>query len=329
MKLTGKTILITGGAGFIGSHLVGALAKTNHIVVYDNFASAVASPAQLKTLGSVEVIRGDILDKKSLIRVMKDINIVFHFAVACVRLSLSDELHVHNVNATGTLTTLLAARAARIKRFIYISSSEVYGTAMHDLIDEEHPLVPTTVYGMSKYVGELYTKNMFEAFGLPSIIVRPFNTYGPHSHFDGVYGEVIPRFVVRALNGKQPMIFGSGRQTRDFTYITDTVDGIIKASQSDTLLGNCINIAHGHEVSVYKIAQTVCELAGLPCKPIMKPARPNDVARHAAHIGKAKHMLSYKPKISIREGLTRYIEWVKQTYPDQKKLMKLVPNTNW
>ena len=321
--------MVTGGAGFIGSHLVRELAKTNTIVVYDNFASSVTSPAELKKLGRIRVIRGDILDKNKQATIMKDVDMVFHFAVACVRLSLSDELHVHNVNATGTLTTLLAAKKAGVKRFIYISSSEVYGTARGDSIDENHSLMPTTIYGMSKYVGEQYTKTMFEAFGLPAIIVRPFNTYGPQSHFEGVYGEVIPRFVVRALNGKQPIIFGSGKQTRDFTYVTDTVEGIIKASQSDKLLGNCINIAHGHEVSVYEVAKTICKLTGLPFNPIMKEARPNDVMRHAAHIGKARRILSYKPQVSIEDGLARYIAWVKKTYPNPKNLLKLVPDINW
>jgi UDP-glucose 4-epimerase len=332
MTLKGKTIMVTGGAGFIGSHLVRTLAKTNSIVVFDNFASSVISLRDLRNLDYVDplrVIDGDILDQGKLKKAMKGVDVVFHFAVACVRLSLSDELHVHNVNATGTLTALLAAKKAGVGRFIYISSSEVYGTAKHDLIDESHSLMPTTIYGMSKYVGELYAKNMYEAFGLPTIIVRPFNTYGPNSHFEGVYGEVIPRFVVRALNGKQPLIFGSGKQTRDFTYVTDTVDGIIKASQSDTLLGSCVNIAHGHEVSVYEIARTICELTGLPFKPVMKPARPNDVARHAAHIGKAQRILAYKPQISIKEGLASYIAWVRQTYPNPKKLMKLIPDINW
>ena len=189
--------------------------------------------------------------------------------------------------------------------------------------------MPTTVYGMSKYIGELYTKQYNDLFGLPTIIVRPFNTYGPRSHFNDVYGEVIPRFVIRALNGKQPLIFGSGRQTRDFTYVTDTIDGILKAAQSDKLLGQAINIAYGQEISILEIAETICKEIGLPFKPITKPARPNDVLKHFADIQKARKILFYEPKVTIAEGLKKYIAWVKHTYPDPKKLMKLVPDTNW
>lgn len=328
MILKNKTILVTGGAGFIGSNFVSAIAKDNRVTVFDNFASSVVTMKYLNSVKNVTAIRGDILDEKKLDSVMKGIDVVVHFAVSCVRVSLSRPRHTHDVNATGTLKTLLAAKKARVKRFIYISSSEVYGTAKGTKINEFHSIEPTTVYGMSKYVGELYTKHFNDREGLPTMIVRPFNTYGPRCHFDGVYGEVIPRFVIRALNGKQPIIFGKGTQTRDFTFITDTVDGIIKASQCDELVGHAVNIAYGQEISVLDIAKIVCKETGLPLRPIMKPARPNDVARHFADISKAKKLLSYRPEIAIGEGLLKYIAWVKKTY-DPTKLLTLVPDTNW
>jgi UDP-glucose 4-epimerase len=329
MTLKNKTILVTGGSGFIGSHFATTIAKTNNVIIYDNFSSSVLTLAELKKIKNIRAVHGDILDTKTLTKAMKGVDVVFHFAVACVRLSLSQERFVHDVNATGTLNTLLAAKDAHVSRFIYISSSEVYGTAKNEVIDEDHSLEPTTVYGMSKYMGELYTQQFNNLFKLPTIIVRPFNTYGPRSHFEDVYGEVIPRFVIRALNGKQPLIFGAGRQTRDFTYVTDTVDGIIKAAQSDTLLGESINIAYGREVSILEIARIICKETGLPFEPIMKPARPNDVMRHAASIRKAKTILHYKPTVPIAEGLKTYITWVKKTFPDPKKLMKMIPDTNW
>src|SRR5512135_1665667 len=176
MKLNGHTILVTGGAGFIGSHFVEGIAKTNNVTVYDNFASSVVSTDELTKFGVKQVLRADILDEKKLAQAMKKIDIVFHFAVACVRLSLSREHHVHDVNATGTLNTLLAAKNAGVKRFIYISSSEVYGSARGEKIRETDPVQPTTVYGMSKYVGELYAKHFNDMQGLPTIIIRPFNT---------------------------------------------------------------------------------------------------------------------------------------------------------
>jgi len=332
MKLIGKTILVTGGAGFIGGHFVEKISRNNRVIVYDNYSSSVLSLgylSRLSSLGNLKVIKANVLDTKRLTLAMKGVHIVFHFSAACVRLSLSQERFVHNVNATGALSALLAAKKAGIKRFIYISSSEVYGTSIKGKMNENHPTDPTTVYGMSKYMGELYTEHFNDHEGLPTLIVRPFNTYGPRSHFEGVYGEVIPRFVVRALNGKQPIIFGSGAQTRDFTYVTDTVDGIIKTAESDTLVGTVTNIARGEEITIMDIAKHICKEMGLPFRPIMKPARPNDVMRHFADITKAKKVLSFKPEISISQGLKKYISWVKQTYPDSKKLLMKIPDKNW
>lgn len=332
MKLSGSTILVTGGAGFIGSHFVEKIAKNNRVIVYDNFSSNVVTLSYLRNLShlsDLSVIKGDILDQKKLATAMKGVDLVFHFAVACVRLSLSQERFVHDVNATGTLNTLLAAKRAGVKRFIYISSSEVYGTTRGARIDESHSITPQTVYGMSKYIGELYTKEFNDLEGLPAIIVRPFNAYGPREHFDGVYGEVIPRFVIQALNGRQPTIFGSGKQTRDFTYVTDTATGIYKAAQCDSLLGGIINIAHGEEVSIYDIAKIISNKTHLPFTPNILPARPNDVDRLAADTTKARTLLKFTPEITITDGLANYIAWMNTNYPDPKKLASKIPDTNW
>ncbi len=329
MMLKGQTILITGGAGFIGSHLSETLANDNCVIVYDNFSSSVLSPDSLGRLGKLRVVKGDILDQKNLDAAMRGVDVVFHLAVACVRLSLSRPAHVHDVNATGTLMALQAAKKARVKRFIYISSSEIYGTSQKRRMSETHPINPTTVYGTSKYVGELYTSYFYKHEGLPTVTIRPFNTYGPRSHFEGVYGEVIPRFTLYALNRKQPTIFGSGNQSRDFTYISDTVSGIVQAAQSDKLLGDCVNIARGHNVTIRTLAKTICRLARIPFRPIMKPSRPNDVFRHAADITKAARVLRYRPAVSIREGLIRYGAWLTKMYPDHSLLLKQIPPANW
>ncbi len=329
MKLSNLTILVTGGAGFIGSHLVETLAKENRVIVYDNFSSAVITDSKVKNMANVSLIKGDILDADTLTRAMKGVDVVFHLAVACVRLSLGNPTYVHEVNATGSLNALLAGKIARVKRFVYISSSEVYGTSIEQNMNEDHLINPTTVYGMSKYVGECYTRLFSTHEHLPAIIVRPFNSYGPRSHFDGIYGEVIPRFVVRALNGKQPFIFGNGDQKRDFTYINDTVGGIVKAATSDKLLGDVVNIAYGKDVSVGEVASEICKITALPFQPIYKSSRPNDVARHAADITKAKKLLSFAPKISIKEGLSRYIDWIRATYPNPSILLSKIPEKNW
>ncbi|MBI5613625.1 GDP-mannose 4,6-dehydratase [Candidatus Gottesmanbacteria bacterium] len=329
MRLTNQSILITGGAGFIGSHLSLTLAKSNHVTIYDNFSSSVLSLNDLSDLSTLNIVNGDILDRERLSHAMRGQDVVFHLAVACVRMSLGNPVHVHDVNATGTLNTLLTAKIHKVKHFVYVSSSEVYGTAKRPLMSESHPTDPATVYGMSKLIGEQYTRYFHTHEGLATTIVRPFNTYGPRSHFDGVYGEVIPRFVVRALTGNQPFIFGDGSQSRDFTYVDDTVRGLILAAESDDLLGHTINIARGKEVSIKELAQTINTLAGLPFQPIFKPARPNDVLRHAADISKAKRRLKFSPDISISEGLKKYIEWIRLTYPDPAKFLRLIPDKNW
>lgn len=329
MTLKNRKILITGGAGFIGSHLVEALVKNNRVTVYDNFSSSVVSLGYLGHLRNLNVIKGDILDEKKLGKALQGVDIVFHLAVSCIRLSLSNPTRVHAVNATGTLTSLLAAKKARVKRFVYISSSEIYGSAKKKYIDESHPIDPTTVYGSSKYMGELYTQYFHRHVGLPAVIIRPFNTYGPRSHFDGVYGEVIPRFVIKALSAKPPIIFGDGTQTRDFTYISDTIRGIMMAGQSDKILGDVVNIAYGKEVSVRALAKTISTLTALPFHPVYHLKRPNDIQKHAADISKAKKLLGFKPIVPLKEGLRAYIDWIKQTYPVPTALLNDIPTTNW
>lgn len=328
MTLRKKNILITGGAGFIGSHLAIELANSNTVSILDSFDSAVRTPKELSDHG-IKVRKGSILNDKNLSQALIDIDVVFHLAVACVRLSLANPMIVHDVNSTGTLKTLIASKHASVKRFIAVSSSEAYGSATHKKMPETHPADPVTVYGMSKYMEELYANLYHRHFGLPVIVVRPFNTYGPYSHFEGVYGEVVPRFVVRALAGKQPTIFGDGKQTRDFTYISDTVRGLIQAAECDDLLGQTINIARGNEVSISEIAKIICKETGIPYKPIMLPPRPNDVRRHAANIAKAKKLLHYNPRVPIDEGLKKYIDWVKKTIPKSKKILAVIPDRNW
>ncbi len=329
MNLTNKTILVTGGAGFIGSHFVEKIAKNNTVIVYDNFTSNVVSLSHLRNLSNVQVVKGDILDEKKLTSAMKGVDIVFHFAVACVRLSLSNEKYVHEVNATGTLSTLLSAKKAGVSQFVYISSSEVYGTTHGETIDETHSIEPQTVYGMSKYMGELYARHFNDIEHIPTLVIRPFNAYGPREHFDGIYGEVIPRFAIQALNGKQPTVFGDGSQTRDFTYVTDTADGIYKAAECEKLYGDVVNIAYGKEISISAIAQAITAYAGIPYHPDSFPARPNDVDRLAANTNKARTTFTYSPKISIDEGIPLYMSWLKKTYPNSEKLLSQIPTTNW
>ncbi len=326
-------ILVTGGAGFIGSNLVDALAEkdTDEIIVADDFSSGAPENVQQHAANPrVRVVTLDIRDQNATREIMRGVEVVYHLAVRCVRISIRDPYVVHDVNATGTLHLLTAALAEKVKRFIYCSSSEVYGTARRAPMDEEHPLVPTTPYGASKLAGEAYARSFFLTYDLPVTIARPFNTYGPREHFEGPYGEVIPKFVVRALNDAPLVIFGDGSQTRDFTEVSDTVRGLMAAGASDALIGDVVNIARGQEVSVRALAQIVLEtLPDSQSKIEYQTPRPGDVMRHSADISKAKRVLNFAPRVEIRAGVKRYVEWLQRSEFDPREMLSREKLRNW
>ena len=331
MRIKDKKILITGGAGFIGSHLVDALSKDNHIMVIDNFSSGKRENlSQHLQNQKVEIIEGDIRDKTLLVNVTKNIDILYHLAVQCLRVSIRNPEINHEVNATGTLNLCMASQKNNIKRFIYISSSEVYGTAKDVPMSEDHPLEPTTVYGASKLAGELYTLAYYRTYGLQSMIIRPFNTYGPRAHFEGLYGEVIPKFILRVLSDMPPLIFGDGTQTRDFTYISDTVKGIIMASECDAIIGQTVNIARGQEISINELAAIIMRTLGKESlKPRYEQKRPGDVMRHYADVSKAERQFGFKPEIDIEKGIRLYANWFKSKNYDPSELLKQDIVFNW
>ncbi len=325
-------ILVTGGAGFIGSHLVDALAsRSDEIVALDDLS--VGSRANLERHARnqrVGVIEGDIRDAGVCREAVRGCDVVYHLAVQCLRVSLSDPHLVHDVNATGTLNLLAAARDEGIRRFIYCSSSEVYGNGTRVPMAEDHPLVPTTPYGASKLAGEAYARSFQLTYGLPVTVVRPFNTYGPRAHFAGPYGEVLPRFLVRAMNDLPLVIFGDGKQTRDFTYVDDTIAGLVAAARSDELVGGVVNIARGEEVSIERLARIVLESVGKPKLAIEhQPARPGDVRRHFADTALARRVLGFAASTGIVDGVRRYADWLARTSADPAELLAREQVVNW
>ncbi|MBI4653691.1 MAG: GDP-mannose 4,6-dehydratase [Nitrospirae bacterium] len=331
MKIKGKRILVTGGAGFIGSHLVDALSKENHIVVLDNFTSGKRENlTQHFNNPGIEIIESDIRDKDLLKKITKNIDVVYNLAVQCLRVSIKDPEINHEVNATGTLNLCMASLENNVKLFVYISSSEVYGTAKKVPMSENHPLEPITVYGASKLAGELYVLSYHRIYGLDSMVVRPFNTYGPREHFEGAYGEVIPKFVLRVLNNMPPIIFGDGTQTRDFTYVSDAVRGIIMASECDEMIGQVVNIARGREVSINTLAEIIIEGLGKKSpKPLYEKKRPGDVMRHYADITRAERLFDFNPEVDIKEGIGFYIDWFNSQDYDISELLKQDVVFNW
>ena len=331
MSIKNLKILVTGGAGFIGSNLVDELAKENEVVILDDFSSGERENiAHHEGKKNISVVTGDIRDQGMLFDVTKDIDIVYHLAVRCLRESIKNPEITHEVNVTGTLNLLKASLENKVQRFIYISSSEVYGTARHVPMDEMHPCEPITVYGASKLSGELYTLAYQKTYGLASMVVRPFNTYGPREHLQGVYGEVIPRFVLRIVNDRPPVIFGDGTQTRDFTYVSDTVRGIILASQSDSLIGQAVNIARGQEVSINDLARIISEKLGKNnINPVYEQKRPGDVMRHYADVSKAGRLLGFQPEVDIQQGISKYIDWFLSQNYNISELLKQESVFNW
>jgi UDP-glucose 4-epimerase len=235
----------------------------------------------------------------------------------------------HLTNDLGTLNLLLSAQEASIERFVHVSSSEAYGSAVRVPMDEDHPFNPTTPYGASKAAGEQYALSFYRTYGLPAMVVRPFNTYGPREHLDGPSGEVIPKFVARAMAGRPLLVFGDGQQTRDFTWVGDVARGIVLAGECDALVGSAVNIARGHEVSILKIANLVRELVGATVPIEHLPERPGDVRRHLASAARAKEFLGFAADVSIEDGLARYIEWVRTLPGDPAGRLENDQVLNW
>jgi len=323
-------VLVTGGAGFIGSHLVERLAQVHRVRIVDDFSTGSRDNlSKLKAKENVEVIEGDVRDAALMSSVSRNVDVVFHLAVSCLRTSLNHPKQSHEVNAGGTLQVCLAARDANVRRLVYVSSSEVYGTAQCVPMSESHPTEPLTVYGAAKLAGELYVKAFQRTYELPIVIVRPFNTYGPREPWSGMRAEVIPRFILQCLTGQSPVVFGDGRQTRDFTFVADTVEGILLASNCDSLIGRSINIGTGRETCINDIAQLCAELIGKGLRPTHQPARPGDVSRHRADVRLAGDLLGFQARTDLRSGLVRTIDWFRSLTEDLAAVAGCAGVSNW
>ena len=333
MKIEGKRILITGGAGFIGSQLADRLlALDNEVIIVDDFSfGKEENISQLQNDPKVKIIRADVCDGERMQQVTRDIDLIFHLAVICLRNSLHNPIRAHEVNATGTLMMLEAAHKNNVEKFVYTSSAEVYGTATYFPIDEIHPFYPTNVYAAAKAAGELYARSYMRTYGQPIVITRLFNTYGPREQSEGRRAEVIPRFVLRTLAGKPAMIYGNGQQTRDFTFVDDIVNGIILAAACDDAIGEAINLAHGEDVSVARILELILQKLGREdLQPtFLEEGRPADINKMVADVSKAKNLLGYTADIAIEDGLDRYIKWIKGQSIDLERWWGQELTKNW
>jgi UDP-glucose 4-epimerase len=330
-SLNGATVLVTGGAGFIGSSLVRQLNKQGATVhVVDNLVNGKRHNVEEILSDTLILHTTDIRDTDAIQKLTKGVDIVFHLACLGVRHSIHSPFENHEVNATATLNLLEISRKNGVGRFVYVSSSEVYGTARAVPMTELHPTYPMTVYGSSKLAGECYTRAYYETYEYPTVVVRPFNSYGMRSHHEGDSGEVIPKFLLRTMAGKPMIIFGDGSQTRDFTFVTDSARGIMLAGVAPEAIGQTINVGSSYEITINELAQKVKDVVGNPEIEITyDEPRPGDVLRLYADSSKAGKLLGFEPQITLDEGLRQLKEWYESQGKSPEEMLKDEVVHNW
>lgn len=325
-----STCVVTGGAGFIGSELVHQLsARGELVVVIDNLVNGRRENLEGCQPGTVALVEADIRDVAAVRPHLRDAHTVYHLACLGVRHSVHSPVENHEVNATATLRLLEASRDAAVPRFVCVSSSEVYGTAMWAPMNEDHPTFPCTVYGASKLAGEGYARAFYRTYGYPTVVVRPFNAYGPRSHHEGDSGEVIPKFLLRCLAGRPMVVFGDGSQTRDFTFVEDAARGILLAGTTETAIGRTLNLGTGVEISISALAGAVAAAVGCPAQITHDESRPGDVLRLCADVSQARACLNYDVRVSLAEGLTRLLGWYRSQGVAPEELLQRDIVQNW
>ncbi|MEW5855163.1 MAG: SDR family NAD(P)-dependent oxidoreductase [Myxococcota bacterium] len=328
--MRGRHVLVTGGAGFIGSELVHQLAWGGaRVTVLDNLVNGRRENLQDIPRDNVELVVGDIRDEALVNRLMRGVEVVFHLAVLGVRHSIHSPQENHEVNATATLKLLAAARSSGVGRFVYVSSSEVYGTARTAPMTEDHPPFPLTVYGGSKLAGECYTRAYFHTYGFPTVVLRPFNAFGPRCHHEGDSGEVIAKFMLRCMAGQPMIVFGDGTQTRDFTFVADTASGILAAGMSEGAVGKTINLGSGKEVTILELARIIARVVGVAPRIEHIEPRPGDVLRLIADTTQARGLLGFAPNVSLEDGLTRLHAWYRDAGVAPETLLQRDVVRNW
>jgi len=306
---TAKKVVVTGGAGFIGSHLAGELARRGyHVTVIDDLSTGkVENMAEFSKNQNVKFVRGSITDLPLLQHALKDVHYVFHqAAIPSVPRSIASPMVSHEANITGTLNVLLAARDNAVNRVIFASSSAVYGDTPTLPINEETMPRPLSPYAVTKLAGEYYCRVFQENYRLPTVCLRYFNVYGQRQDTDSQYAAVIPIFIRNVIEGKSPVIFGDGEQTRDFAYVKDVVAGTIRAAESGAT--GVFNVSQGESITVKQLADVIIKLVGNKVTAVYREPRPGDIKYSLADIGKAK-AFGYEPAYNLEAGLNETIRW--------------------
>ena len=318
--------LVTGGAGFIGSNTVSRLLELGERVrVLDNFATGKRQ-SLFPLEDRVELVEGDIRYLNVVQEAMKGVDYVIHLAaLPSVPRSIRTPIESNDVNITGTLNVLMAARDAGVKRVVYAASSSAYGNTEVMPKVETMAALPLSPYAVNKFAGELYCRVFHQVYGLETVALRYFNVFGPRQDPMSQYSAVIPKFIGATLSGKAPVIYGDGEQSRDFTYVDNVVSANLLACKAQGASGETINIACGSRVSLNELVQIIGKLTGNPMKPIYETTRTGDVKHSLADIGKASRLLGYLPNIGLEEGLRRTVEWLRDTeeQPERRRASSL------
>ena len=301
-------VLVTGGGGFIGSHLVDRLRTDGHEVrVLDNFATGRRE--NLLEVADVELVEGDVQSYERVHAAVRGIEVVFHqAALPSVPRSVQDPLTSNATNVTGTLNVLLAARDEGVTRVVFASSSSVYGANPELPKREDMTPLPIAPYAVAKLAGEGYCRSFTHVFGLETVALRYFNVFGPRQDPLSQYAAVVPNFVTAALEGTEPVVFGDGEQSRDFTHVDNVVEANVRAMDAPEASGGTFNVAAGERTSLNRLLELVAAITGRPLDARYEDPRPGDVRHSEADVSRARETLGYTPIVSLEDGLRRTIE---------------------
>ncbi|MGE3956285.1 MAG: SDR family oxidoreductase [Vicinamibacterales bacterium] len=308
--------LVTGGAGFIGSHLATELVRRGHRVrVLDNLSTGHRH--NLAHLPDVEFLEGDLADLDACVQAVRGIDYVLHqAAIPSVPRSVADPITSNRSNVDGSLNILVAARDARVRRLVYAASSSAYGDTPTLPKTEAMPTNPLSPYALQKLVVEQYCQMFTALYGLETVSIRYFNVFGPRQDPGSPYSGVISLFSTALLEGRQPIVYGDGEQTRDFTYVANVVDGVLRACEATHASGQVINVATGSRISLNDLLRTMNGILGTSIQAVYRDARLGDVRDSQADITKAADLLGYHPLVNLEEGLRHTLDWCRAGRPD-------------
>jgi nucleoside-diphosphate-sugar epimerase len=301
--------LVTGGAGFIGSHLTEELVRRGHKVrVADNLSSG--HRGNLSHLAGVDFLEGDLADMTFAVHATAGMDYVLHqAAIPSVPRSVNDPIASNRANIDATLNVLVAARDARVKRLVFAGSSSEYGDSPTLPKHEEMPPSPLSPYALQKVMGTQYCQMFTRLYGFETVVIRYFNVFGPRQDPGSPYSGVISLFATALIEGRQPTIYGDGEQTRDFTYVANVVDGVLRACEAPRAAGEAINVACGTRISLNELLRVMNTVVGTDLQPIYKETRAGDVKDSQADITKARTLLGYSPLVGLEDGLRHTLEW--------------------